>query len=171
MTTNSNAQLCEETPHATNSTSNKPISDAIKRRAKSLIKDRTIDAGERVIIRYALEINDPCLPGLVRRADAGESFIDNLAALEDEAADDNEHEEKIEALADVICRAGDEPEIKSAALLVLLSTIENSEHPKAVANTAKHITFSRCGESNCYGMVDAQIASIESKLLASIVET
>ena len=58
MTTNSSAQARQETPHATNSTTNKPISDAIKRRAQSLIKDRTIDSSERAIIRYALEIND-----------------------------------------------------------------------------------------------------------------
>lgn len=33
--------------------------------------------------------------------------------------DDDSIEEKVEALADMICRAGDEPSIKSAALLVL----------------------------------------------------
>lgn len=37
-------------------------------------------------------------------------------------------EEKIEALTDLICRAGDEP---SAALVVLLSTLENSTYSKA----------------------------------------
>ena len=72
-------------------------------------------------------------------------------------------EEKIEALTDLICRAGDEP---SAALLVLLSTLENSTHPKALANTAKHLAFTRCGELNLYGMVDAQIAVLEDKLMS-----
>jgi hypothetical protein len=124
MINDNSAQLREETPHATNSTTNKPISAAIKRRAQSLIRDRTIDASERAIIRYALEISDPCLPELVRRADAGESFIDNISALEAEVDDGNEDEEKIEALAEVICRAGDEPEIKAAALLVLMARLK-----------------------------------------------
>jgi hypothetical protein len=71
-------------------------------------------------------------------------------------------EEKIEALTDLICRAGDEP---SAALLVLLSTLENSTHSKALTNTAKHFAFTRCNELNLYGMIDAQIAVLEGKLL------
>ena len=61
----------------------------------------------------------------------------------------------------MICRAGDEAETKSAALLVLMSTLENSTHPKALANTAKHIAFTHCGELNVNGMVDAQIAVLE----------
>ena len=110
-----------------------------------------------------------CLPELVRRADAGESFIDNISTLEAEDDNDNEDAEKIEALAEVICRAGDEPEIKAAALLVLMSTIENSMHARALANTAKHVAFTRCGELNSYGVVDAQIATIERELLASAI--
>jgi len=51
-------------------------------------------------------------------------------------------------------------------LLVLMATVENSPHPKALANTAKHFTFSRCGELNLYGMVDAQITVAEAELLA-----
>lgn len=109
----------------------------------------------RTIIRYGLEINDPWLPELVRCVDAGESIIDNLYV--------HSSEEKIEALTDLICRAGDEP---SAALLVLLSTLENSTHPKALANSAKHFAFTRCGESNIYAMVDSQIALLEEKLFA-----
>jgi len=101
-----------------------------------------------------LEINDPWLPQLVCCVDAGES-IDNLYV--------DSSEEKIEALTDLICRAGDEP---SAALLVLLSTLENSTHPKALANTAKHLTFTHCGELNVNGMVDTQIALLESNLFA-----
>jgi hypothetical protein len=45
-------------------------------------------------------------------------------------------EEKIEALAEMICRGGDEP---AAALLVLMGMLENSTHPKVIANTAKHL--------------------------------
>jgi hypothetical protein len=69
----------------------------------------------------------------------------------------------------MICRAGDEPETKSAALLVLMATIENSTHPKVLANTAKHLAFTCCGELNLFGMVEAQVATIEGELLASIV--
>ena len=129
--------------------------DALKRRAQSIINNKSIDAQTRVIIRYGLEINDPWLPELVRCVDAGESIIDNLYV--------HSSEEKIEALTDLICRAGDEP---SAALLVLLATLENSTHPKALANTAKHLAFTRCGELNVFGIVDAQIATLEGQLLA-----
>jgi len=146
------------TPHATNSTQN-TISDALKRRAQSLINDKSVDAATRAFIRYGLEINDPWLPELVRRADAGESIGENLTIYESS-------EEKIEALAEILCRAGDEPETKSAALLVLMATVENSAHPKAVLNLAKHLAFTRCGELNSYGIVDAQIATLEGELLA-----
>ncbi len=75
------ARLRDETPH---------LSDALKRRAQSIINDKSIDAQTRVIIRYGLEINDPCLGDLVRCVDAGESIIDNLYV--------QSSEEKIEAL-------------------------------------------------------------------------
>jgi hypothetical protein len=74
-------------------------------------------------------------------------------------------EEKIAALADMICRAGDEPAAKSAALLVLMSALEHATNPRALANMAKHLAFTRCGELNFSGMVDAQIALVESELL------
>jgi hypothetical protein len=161
MTTHSSAQERRETPHVTNSITNKTISDAIKRRAQSLIKDGTIDASERGIIRYALEINDPYLPELVRWADAGESIVDTLDMSHE--PDDDSSGEKIEALAELICRTGDQ---SAAALLVLMRMLEGSTHPKVLANTAKHFAFTRCGELNVYGMVDAQIAVIEGELLA-----
>ena len=69
--------------------------------------------------------------------------------------------EKIEALAEIICGAGDQA---AAALLVLMGAFENSTRPKVLANTAKHFAFTRCGELNVYGMVDAQIAVVESDL-------
>ena len=147
MSNLTSARLREETPH---------ISDTLRRRAQSIINDKSIDAPTRTIIRYGLEIDDPWLPELVRCVYAGESIIDNLYF--------HSSEEKIEALTDLICRAGDEP---SAALLVLLSTLENSSHPKALANTAKHLAFTRCGELNVYSMVDAQIATLESELFAN----
>ena len=91
----------------------------------------------------------------MRSVDGGESIIDNLHV--------HSSEEKIETLTELICRAGDGP---SAALLVLLATLENSTHPKALANAAKHLAFTRCGEVNVYGMLDAQITALEDRLIA-----
>jgi hypothetical protein len=156
------------TPHATNSTTNQ-ISDAVRRRAHALINDRTIDASERVWIRYALETNDTAgLAELVRRADAGEPIIDDSHLLEEK--EDYSTEEKIERLAERICHADEQPETRAAALLVLMSTLENSTEPRVLANHVKHIAFTRCGELNCYGMVDAQTATIERELLETLVD-
>ena len=151
MTTYSSATALAESPHV--------ISDALKRRAQSLLNDRSIDPQWRAIIRYALEINDPWLADLVRRADAGES-ID--FSLEPET---NNDDSKIEALAEIICRIDE----SAAALFVLMGTLENSTSPKVLANLAKHLAFTRCAESNLYGMVDAQIAVFEGELLAKTV--
>jgi len=168
MSTHSSAQLRDETPQPTTSITNKPISDAVRRRAQSLINDRTIDAGDRAFIRYALATNDAAgLSELVRRADAGEPIIDESHLLE--ADDEISTEEKLERLAAMIFQVGSLLETRSAALLVLMSTLENSTEPKVLANYVKHIAFTRCGELNCYGMVDAQIAAIESELLASTI--
>jgi hypothetical protein len=46
-----------------------------------------------------------------------------------------------------------------------MATLENASHPKALANLAKHIAFTRCGELNLNGMVEAQITVFESELL------
>ena len=151
MTKDSSATALAETPHVTG--------DALRRRAQSLLNDRSIDPQWRPIIRYALEINDPWLADLVRRADAGES-ID--FSLEPET---NKDDSKIEALVEIICRADE----SAAALFVLMGTLENSTSPKVLANLAKHLAFTRCAELNLYGMVDAQIAVFEGKLLADTV--
>ena len=98
---------------------------------------------------------------LVRRAEAGESIVDNLDVAETDEHDPSE--EKIETLAEMICRAGDEPAV---ALLVLMAMLENATHPKALANTAKHLAFTRCAELNLHGMVDAQIAMLQGELLS-----
>ena len=107
----------------------------------------------------------PGLSELVRRVDAGEPVIDESYLLE--ADDEMPTEEKLERLAAMICQAGAQPETRSAALLVLMSTLENSTEPKVLANHVKHIAFTRCGELNCFGMVDTQIAAIESELLVN----
>ena len=157
MSNHNSATERDETPHTNQSTNNQTISDALKRRAQSVINNKSIDPESRAVIRYGMETNDPWLSELVRRADAGETIIDNLHVPPTS-------EEKIEALAKIICRAGDGP---SAALLILMATLENAPHPKALANTAKHFAFTRCVELNLYGMVDAQIAMLESELLAA----
>ena len=141
--------------------------NALIRRAQAVLNDESIDPQSRAIIRYAMERNDPWLARLVRRPDAGEAVVDSLSVEEpSETYDDDLDEEKIETLTEMICRAGDEPETRAAALLVLMATLEDSAHPKALANAAKHLAFTRCGQFNLYGMIDAQIAVVEDKLLA-----
>ena len=164
MNTHSSATALSETPHETE-TIQITISDALKRRAQAVINDRLIDPQWRTIIHYALEINDPWLPDLVRRAEAGENIVDTFESLEiSETNEADSSARKIEALAEIICRAGDE---SAAALFVLMGTLQNSTHPEALANTAKHFAFTRCSEVNLYGIVDAQLAVIEAELLAS----
>jgi hypothetical protein len=161
MTRNTSATVRK--PHTTK-TSTPNISKAIKRRAEAVVKNRTIDAESRAIIRYGLETNDPWLAELVSRAGAGECISDSFDFSQ--TPETNNHDsskEKIEALAEIICRVGDE---SAAALLVLMGTLENSTQPKVLAHTAKHFAFTRCGELNLFGMVEAQIAVVESKLLA-----
>jgi hypothetical protein len=154
MLNHNSAQQRKETSHT--------LSDALKRRAQLLIKDKSIDASARAVIRYGLETDDPWLSELVRRADAGEPIIDISVLHKEEVST----EEKIARLAEIICRNDDDPIPKSAALLVLMAMLESSTHPKVLANHVKHLAFTRCGELNCYGMVDTQIAALEGELVA-----
>jgi hypothetical protein len=164
MSMHSSVSTLAEEPHETE-TIQITISDALRRRAHAVLNDRSIDPQWRSIIRYALEISDPLLPDLVRRAGAGETIIDATSFSETlESNDDDSTEEKIEALAEIICGAGDEA---AAALFVLMGALENSRDPKLLANAAKHLAFTRCGESNLYGIVDAQLSLVEGELLAS----
>ena len=192
MATNTSATLREDTPHVIEApqrfetcrpietpdeTFLVPISPALRRRAQAVIYDRSIDPQWRTVIRYGLETNDPWLPDLVRRADAGESIVDAFGVSQSHETDELDSttetyereasEEKMKVLAELLCRAGDEPETKSAALLVLMATLESSNHPKLLANATKHFAFTRCGELNRYGMVDAHVASIEAELFSS----
>ena len=163
MSTHVSASTLEETPHETE-TIQITISDALRRRAEAVINGGSIDPQWRNIVRYALEINDPLLPDLVRRADAGEMIIDTTVFSETLVDnEDDSNKEKIEALAEIICRAGDEA---AAAMFVLMGALENSAHPKLLANAAKHFAFTRCAELNLYGMVDAQLPLVEGELLA-----
>ena len=163
MATHRNATAFEEELYATKSTTI-TVSDAVRRRAQSVINDRSIDPRWRAVIRYGLETNDPWLPDLVRRADARETIIDTLDfSLTPETVEDDPDEGKIEALAQMICRAGQE---SATAMLVLMGTLENSAQPKVLANIAKHFAFTHCGELNVNGMVDTQIAMLQVELFA-----
>jgi hypothetical protein len=71
---------------------------------------------------------------------------------------------KVASLAEMICGGGDE---SAAALLVLMATLQHAEDPEALVNAVKHLAFTRCGELNVHGMLDAQIAMLEHKLFAS----
>ena len=161
---NHSSATVREIPHVNQTSRTNTIINALRQRAQAVLNDRSIDPQSRAIICYALETNDPWLAELVLSADAGETLIDSAGFLKTCSTD----EEKIAALADLICRAGDEAGAKSAALLVLMSTLENATHPKALANLAKHLAFTRCGELNVYGMVDAQIAALEGTLFATL---
>lgn len=151
MANHSSATLRRETSHANRTTRTNTIINALTQRAQSLLNDKSIDEQSRAILRHALETNDPWLAEMVRRTDAGETIVDTT-----------DSREKIEALAEIICGAGDKP---AAALFVLMGTLQNSSDPATLAHTAKHFAFTRCGELNAYGMVDAQIAVLESQLL------
>ena len=163
MTTHSSATAREEEPHVNQTTRTATIIDALKRRAQAVLNDTSIDAQSRAVIRQALETNDPWLARLIKRADAGERIADTPDAQASETNDADPSRKKIEALAEIICGAGDQ---SAAALLVLMGTLENSTQPKVLAHTAKHFAFTRCGELNFNGMVEAQIAVLESELLS-----
>ena len=114
MSMHVSASALEETPHETE-TIQITISDALRRRAEAVINGSSIDPQWRSIVRYALEINDPLLPDLVRRADAGEQIIDTTVFSEtSEDNEDDSNEEKIEAFLRMVrpfgiketCRTG-----------------------------------------------------------------
>ena len=170
MTMHGSAPALKETPHTTETpyitetNTTTTISDALRRRAQSVINDNSIDPRWRTVIRYVLEINDPWLADIVRRADAGEAIIDSIDfSLEPESLEDDPSEDNIGPLAGIICGTGDEA---AAALFVLMGTFENSTHPKLLANATKHFAFTHCAEANLFGMADAQIAIVEGALLA-----
>ena len=164
MANHGSASMREEAPHETERTQT-TISNALRRSAQAVINDTSIDPQWRNIVRYALEINDPLLPDLVRRADAGERIIDTTEFAPTLETEDVSDREKIEALTEMICGTGGAK--ASGALFVLMGTLENSTEPEALACAAKHFAFTRCGELNLYGMVDAHIAVVERELLAS----
>lgn len=162
MAKHSSATAHEETPHVGHTTTTK-ISKAVRRRAETILNDRLLDAESKALIRLALELNDPWLTELVRRADAGERLSDTLDLPRTSQASDDSSENEVETLTEIICSGGEKA---SAALLVLMSMLQDSKEPKTLAHTAKQFAFTVCGELNVNGMVDAQVAAFKSELLA-----
>src|SRR5262245_23171102 len=104
MACDSSASAHRHTPHTTRISRTNTIVNALKRRAQAVLNDRSIDPQSRVIIRQALETNDPWLARLVRQADAEEGVVETIESEPPEGTgDDNSNREKIEALADMIC--------------------------------------------------------------------
>lgn len=151
MATHVSATARQATSHVNRTTRTATIMNALKQRAQEALNDPSLDDQSRATLRQTLETFDPWLAELVRRENP-----DN----------DNSTRGKVEALAEIICAAGDQS--AAAALFALMGTIQNSPEPEALANTVKHFAFTRCGELNVFGMVDAQIAVIEGELLSGI---
>ena len=164
MTTHSSATAHQDTPHETETTKI-TVSDATKRHAESVINDKTIDPQWRTILRAALELSDAGLIELVTRAEAGEDIVETFESLRTPVPIEDESSlRKVEALAEIISRSGDEP---TAALFILMETLENSTDPKVLASRAKHVAFSHCGKLHVYEMIDAQLAELEGESVAS----
>ena len=167
MTTHTSA-TAPETPHETETTT---ISDDLRRRAESVINDKSIDLQWRTIIRFALELNDSWLSELVPRAEAGENILDTFESLrtpetnEGDSTEDDATEAKIKALTEIICRGGGGK--PAAALFVLMGTLEKSSDPEAFAGSGKQAAFTHCVEWNVYEMADTQLAVVEGKLLGN----
>lgn len=161
MTTHGSASVRDQAPHAKHTTRTNITLNALTQRAQVILNDESIDPESRAVLRYALETHDPWLAKLVRRAEAGETVFDANGSLVTHDPIETDSSEKIEALAEIIFRNGE----ASAALFVLMATIENARNPKAVAHSVKHLAFTRCGEFNLGGIVDAQVTVLERELL------
>src|SRR5690349_15781893 len=129
-----NDHLIQTTNPATNVADCRPSNvDGLKRRAQAVVNDKSIDPDSRAIISYALQIDDPWLPELVRSVDAGENIAEPFgyspaaAVVEDPFRMETCNEEKVEELAEIICGANDRC---AAALVVLMRILEKSTHAK-----------------------------------------
>jgi len=89
--------------------------------------------------------------------------LQKLVQRVDALKNENSESKRVEALTEIICGADEEA---AAALLVLMGMVQNSAEPGALINTVKHLAFTHCGELNVYGMVDTQIATLESELFS-----
>src|SRR5690349_13076550 len=100
MANHSSVTAREHPPHVNRPSRTNTIVNALKERAEAVLNDSSIDPQSRAIIRYALETNDPWLAKLVRRAAAGDHS-------QTPRTDETDPSKKIEALAEIICGAGD----------------------------------------------------------------
>lgn len=165
MTTHSSATARQQTSHVNRTTGTATIRNALTQRAQAALNDPSLDDQSRAILRHALEQNDPWLAELVRAADTRESIADTPDFSQSRDIEEDASRRRTEALAEIICGAGDK---SAAALFVLMGTMQNSTDPGTLAHTVKHFAFTRCGEWNAFGMVDAQIAVVEGELLSGI---
>jgi hypothetical protein len=156
MASHSSATARRETPHVKRTTRTATITNALKQRAQARLNDASIDPRSRAILRYALEKNDPWLAELVRRDERNRTIDLSEMAQSCEASS---IEDKIKALTEIICCGGEEP---TAALLVLMSTLTNAADPKALANMAKHLAFTRCGELNITAWLTHRLQSLKA---------
>jgi len=165
MTTHVSASARQETSHVNRTTRTATIMNALTQRAQAALNDPSLDDRSRAILRHALEQNDPWLAELVRTADTGESTVETRDFSQSRDIEEDASRQRAEALAEIICGASGE---SAAALFVLMGLLQNCTHPEARANTLKHFAFTRCGEFNVFGMVDAQITVVEAELLSGI---
>jgi hypothetical protein len=93
-----------------------------------------------------------------------ESFALYEQGLIEDSIDAEEIEDKLRKLTSLICRAGNEPNIKSAALLSLLATLW---YAPDFVKTARLLALMHCCELDLYGIVDSQIEMIEQELMAT----
>jgi hypothetical protein len=162
MTTHTSAT--REEPHVRETSRTNTIINALKRRALAVLNDTSIDPQSRAIIRYGLETHDPWLAQLVKRVDAGERISETFDFSQTpESTEETSNDVQVKALTEIICRAGNDA---SAALLVLMATLETSAHPRLLANAAKHFAFARCGDLILYRMVGAHLAQIDAETCA-----
>ena len=136
MSTHGSATALEETLHETETTQI-TISDALRRRALSVINDRRTDPLSVTLWRSTIR-------GLLTLCGAPVP-------------------EKRSSTRPTSRLSHNEPEQRRRRFI--MGTLENSRDPKLLANTGKHFAFSRCGELNLFGMVDAQLAVVEAELL------
>ena len=89
----------------------------------------------------------------------------NSTPTDTQTIENNGSRQLLETLVEMICGGGDDPGTRSAALLVLMATVQDADDPKSLAHAAKHLAFIQCGEFNAFGIVDAQVAMLGRELM------
>jgi hypothetical protein len=162
MTSHSSATT-RQIPHVNRKSRTNTIDDALRERVQAVLNDTSVDPQSRAIICQAMERNDSWLARIVQ-AQIDEDIIEAVESeLPKGTSEDDSIRKKVEALADMICRGGEEA---SAALFVLMEALQISSEPKVLAHVVKHFAFTRCGELNAFGIVDSQVAVLERELFS-----